>query len=137
MTLSKEELSALIERVRGLKGADRDVDAAMAKIAGWHPNGYGCKMPDDVPAYWYSDAFGLPSYTGSVDAAIDLAERVLPGWSYELTKTKHCVAEMWLADENGFVSGNYPHVKPVEAATLPLAIILALLLSLQSQEPTP
>lgn len=148
MTLSKEELSALIERVRGLKGADRDVDAAMAKIAGWHPNGYGCKMPDDVPAYWYSDAFGLPSYTGSIYAIRALTDRLLDGNNgrpllYGRTSEWAAMAlpEHQYTETLNFAVGEAPALKMLtvseRAETECAAALLALLLSLQSQEPTP
>lgn len=134
MNISKEELSGLVERVRGLKGPDREVDGDIALAFGMPPNHLtrredGCLWyqfvePDDF------DTWEAPPFTGSVDAALALVERVQP-W---VQVNMHTFGPVPVAEAS---LGSRSKAKPVEAATLPAAILLALLLSLQSQEPTP
>lgn len=57
----------LIARLEALTGPDRKVDAEIGVILHIHPPGGG----------WLSH-----EYTGSIDAAVALCERVLPGWRY-------------------------------------------------------
>lgn len=133
MTFSKEELSGLVERVRGLNGPDREVDWRIADATNhpsfekrfehmWPPFGPKSKLDRDIPAY-----------TASVDAALALVERVHP-WNPWM-EIKGCQPRkdgtpgaLWIVTMDG--------VAECRAPTLPLAILLALLLSLQSQEPT-
>jgi hypothetical protein len=46
------------------------------------------------PVAWYFGDHGerIPFFTGSVDAAIALCERVLPGWG-------HCLGTCWVSDD--------------------------------------
>jgi hypothetical protein len=137
MTLSKEELSGLIERVRELKGADREASRDIWQYLDtpeWKRAYLEAQAPCGCPheqAVEYAIRY-LPDVTSSVDAALALVERVQPGVELELHINK----------PNRDWQTALIRVQPLkmiggEAPSLPLAIILALLLSLQSQEPTP
>lgn len=75
-----ERLRGLIERLEKLKGPSRDLDWRIEKelvragsfpeTALWPPFMVGSKFEKTIPAY-----------TASLDAAVALVERVLPGWT--------------------------------------------------------
>lgn len=97
-------LSDLITRVEGASGADRELDALIAaqfKIIAARLYGladgytYDFRVSDDLVnvEVWESCGDGndnrqlrrAPSpYTASVDAALSLLERVLPGWTWSI-----------------------------------------------------
>lgn len=60
-------LQSLLERVEGATGADREIDSRLNRLA------YG-----DTPVLWPKGSRSKP-YTASLDAALALVERVLPG----------------------------------------------------------
>jgi hypothetical protein len=93
---------SLLERVEAATGADREIDAAL-HVALVKPEQY----PDDLRyfrlpcasmdhmemctpgTYWLKQRSGAslhtsPAYTSSLDAALSLVERVLPGWHVDL-----------------------------------------------------
>lgn len=73
----------LLDRLKELKGPSREVDAEIARLICWSPTGV---IPaGGAPSYWYSDGFGLPTYTASIDAAVALVEKMLPGAFREMT----------------------------------------------------
>lgn len=80
----RADIVALRDRVLGLTGPDREVDAALALLAGWtHEKRKGdqrpyWRSPEDPPygADGWQPRRDLPFYTASVDAALALAERV-------------------------------------------------------------
>ncbi len=86
-------MTDLIDRLSKLEGTDREVDAIIECEAGdevfWgHRLG---KNKGTVVAYFDRpngdighSTHKAPRYTASVDAAIALAERVLPGWKRQL-----------------------------------------------------
>jgi hypothetical protein len=64
MTAPVSDLLDLKRRIEEAKGPDRDLDAALE-----------CAF----------EAWGrIPAFTGSIDAALALVERVLPGWGYTI-----------------------------------------------------
>lgn len=124
-----DDHSALIERLDRAEGPSRELDAdiyialnipkeragridRLDGCVGWHPV--------DAP---YVSAIEVPPYTSSIDAAVALAERVLPGCQINVTKftaniSRASLGNQWLAAEN--------HKTP------PLALCLAILRALQS-----
>lgn len=159
MTISQD----LIERVRGLTGPDREVDGHLALMAGWKKiavsmpdiNGntvqvdlwfpdsadeasiseWVAEAKDEVSANLWRDYDDYPAYTASIDAALALAERVLPWWVCEHIGQEAVgrLGEMkgigWTAE---FSNGLNTHQG--QAPTLPLAIVLATLIATQSSE---
>ncbi len=86
MTATKEELLALAERVEGLDGSDREVDAAIAHLTCWRWDGWDESdlRIEDRPLdqvihrirYSCNSIFtNLPRYTGSIDAAAELVPK--------------------------------------------------------------
>lgn len=119
------DLSELIERVKAATGPDRQIDRAIAKHfkIGWD---YSADWPTViVDGEKTSEPTAYP-YTFSIDAAIALAERVLPGWHWNIGH-----------DANGELHATVWHgvtESDEYAPTAPLAIVLATLLALQSSE---
>jgi len=116
----REVLKELIDRVERASGPDREIDKAIAIFVEWTATG---KEPPETgtPDYWYSDAFGMPAYTASIDAALSLVERFRPGWHWYVDDRTAAVWPEGVYDESD-----------VAAATPALSIILALLKSLTS-----
>ena len=78
------DLTALLERVEAATGPDREIDTEIARAFGWTPPGINPALWEgkETPSWWATPGFGMPAYTSSLDAAIALVERVLPGWSW-------------------------------------------------------
>ena len=70
----------LIDRLSKLEGPDREVDAAIWMHLIEKP-GINDKIDRDMVGRY-------PSYTASIDAAIALAEIVLPGWKWRVGRTE-------------------------------------------------
>ncbi len=101
------EREELIERLEALTGPDRDVDRAIYRLL-------GCSVDDQ--GYWTKTIAGNPYWserwvmddplkrlfywnpaplTGSINDAVDLVERVLPGWGWRVATC--CVSDdAWL-----------------------------------------
>jgi hypothetical protein len=137
-----EEVSALLVRVKGAKGADREIDYALAQVA----LGYAIH---DEPVFdfhtgWTDktikvmSAFGaderkdwelIPEWTSSLDAAVALVERVRPGCRYVLSggDSGWSSTLQWVGDD-GKVHGTRTGDDDYESGAL--ALITALLESL-------
>lgn len=130
-------IAELVERVKAATGPDRELDADLwvALVPGASRRNVMDKWPDEEPIWEFIDEqrntsfrYGLlPDMTASIDAALALCERVLPD-RFVTIKTKtggkfhHC--ELEGEDYGRWSADNMP--------TVPLAILLALLLSLES-----
>lgn len=114
------DLSDLIERVRAATGPDNDLCAEICRATGY--------TSPPVPSPYQGDILG------SVDAAIAFVGWVLPRWGYTLTRfgKDDCVATVWLAGHKG----DWINRTRSFAPTAPIAITLATLQALQSQEPS-
>lgn len=130
-------LSDLIARVEAATGPDRETDGMIWCAANDYQflewDGDGCRYRA-VSDGWF-DSHHIPSYTASLDAAIGLVERVLPGWVWNVSST----GTAWLMDPNNNeefydASGceTLP-IRPKKPLTPPIALLLALLRSLQHQ----
>lgn len=73
------------------------------------------------------------AYTASIDAALALVERCLPGWAIEQVGWGNGLV---IASIGNFSSGEDYRAGLGESTTAPLAILTALLLALQSNEAT-
>lgn len=81
MSADRETLEALRERVRAATGPDRDIERDLAVALGLAVRRSGIAsvewaMPNGLGSDTYSEP---PAYTASIDAALALVERVLPG----------------------------------------------------------
>jgi len=138
------DLTALLERVRAATGADREIDAAlMAQSYAQEERHIGAVMEysdgseervkdlvwvDPKTDKWVSTA--AHSYTASIDAALALTERVLPGWRYDIHSPR-----FGTPFEAVLVDGDSASLRIVtaKAPTAPLAILAALLSALIAQ----
>ena len=141
-------LPSLIKRLEESEGPSRELDVdIMNEVAPFPTTGRrlfvwartGGLVRDGV----YTD--DAPELTGSVDAAIALAERVLPGWGWDVaSNTPHIKA--CLDPDLGAPCAKYPHWAAVsnvsshnfhDAATPAMALCVAILKALQSKGEQP
>lgn len=122
----------LIDRLSKLEGPDREVDAMLYCFQ--HGHTYSRKYGNDY-AMWVEgvphevkimDRY-LEKFTASVDAAIGLAERALPGWVFDnVGQDFHSVPGGYEAFGWNVELINGTRVQG-QAPTFPLAICIALL----------
>ncbi len=114
-------LADLIARVEAATRPDREADRQLARMIGWHrveprftrnrkggwikPEDFICLESDGSPrldSIHGTDIWpDVPCFTASLDAALGLAERVLPGALYELKALPHRLghgASLWSDD---------------------------------------
>lgn len=131
------DVAALIERVRNATGPDRELDRAIQKALDIGPTSF----TQDEFNHWPL------RFTASVDAALALVERVLPGWRYGVSC--HSIRDGLYEDgphagrpkhADGFrahVTERSP-LRPMpniaDAKTAPIAILVCLLTALLAQE---
>lgn len=155
----KEDLIAARARVEQATGPDRILDAMLeADIAGrclhgsWHsegPDGDRGRVCDDCGADSWGNLgkFGqrlngpVPAFTASIDAALGLVERKLPGyrWGVSATGIKRGThpdgKPAYIDGFRAHVTKNSP-LRPMpsvaDAPTAPLAILAALLSAIES-----
>lgn len=84
-------LSDLIAKLEAAGGPRSTLDLSIAYVTGYWPQDRIEKLSrnanGEIVTVWFTDGPELgnpPNYTASVDAAISLAERVLPGWLWRL-----------------------------------------------------
>ena len=96
----------IIERLEKAEGFDRDIDADIyiefnipAERVGRLDRLGGCVgwWPKDAP---YESAVDVPRYTASLDAAIALVERTLPGWRFAIERRANGMTLAWLTEED-------------------------------------
>jgi hypothetical protein len=158
----KMKLSDLIERVEAATGPDRELDYRLAYFLGWRFSGFewakqsrdqdwlsddefatldemagGWKRPDQKEwPYPGTNTNEVPLWTASLDAAIGLVERVLPGWAWDveggglrnhahLLEPPKTPKEAWQGQTGQF------------GATPAIALMLALLHALTEEGETP
>lgn len=136
-------LQALLERVEAASGPDRDLDWTMAQafdpdLAGrvlitYEGSKAACiangLWPKRKGACWRDALFSVPRYTASLDAAVGLVEKMLPGWTWGINGPDpeldgECVGSLWKSTANT-IDG--------DGKTPALALIAALLKALISQ----
>lgn len=134
------DLRELLERVEKATGADRELDSAIfsALVDPRRENAYwiwqGSRpqgSPERAPAdYW--DTRHTPTITSSIDAALALMERMLPGAFWLIGKGKTTALEKMFACQLMF--GTDEIIGEGEAETAPLAILAALLRAFIAQD---
>ena len=118
------DLTSLIEKLEKAEGPDRFLDARICWALGLEP----WAGTDEI----HLTHFGIgsridkrtPAYTSSIDAAVSLAERVLPGCRWELTTTGYKPGASLVTDVG--IVGAY-------GSTPAIALVLATLRALQSK----
>lgn len=126
--------TALIERLEKAESGNRELDALIwlhlnrpeytggvraLEMRGWY-DGRGHLILETDAGEEVADGLGIGIYTTSIDAALALVERVLPGWGYFLRKDKdgcNC----------GLVYPDACFVTPGCGSSPALAILIALL----------
>lgn len=136
--MTKADLSELVERLRKATGPDRELDAAIwlvdegyEKRGGFNPSTvFWTQVQDGFAMEGNSPMRSVPKFTASVDAALALVERVLPGWRHAHEKRTNgtCIAWVDAADDEPCI--------PSIAETIPLAILLSALTAIQSKGAT-
>lgn len=118
-------LGALLQRVQATAGIDRELDLDLA----WD------LWPEMVDYDQEEVSYALYSYTGSIDAALALVERLLPGTRLSMVHWDQWHAEFLTPDENGenWLSAMNP-TAGTTGSTLPLAILAALLTAFIAQQ---
>lgn len=87
MDAGKESrLQSLLERLEKASGGDREIDARLAEAFGGFADVIRALNEDgstvDAMVDYGEDSFDeCPRYTSSLDAALSLVERVMPGWT--------------------------------------------------------
>lgn len=135
----KMKLTELRERVAKAVGADRAIDVAVARAFAAKQPTRMAPMDEEGSAMGVIDANNewveIPYVTQSVDAALGLVERLLPGWVFSIcgpdSMDSRSLANLW------------PDAQPFPAEldinepgqTLPLAILAALLSAMAALHP--
>ena len=139
MTRDPATLKALLARVQRSAGPDRDLDEALMVLAyvkdrrhigAQRDDGYGrwYDVKDDVWVDPVTDKWVTTSalfFTKSIDAALALVERLLPGAYWSIDHTDEGDPGKWYDVEIG--------QSFAQARTAPLAILAALLTALLAQ----
>jgi hypothetical protein len=114
------DLSTLIERVRGLDGPDREVDALI-----WGEFDFG-REDRELDARWSAR---VPAYTASLDAVVALIEKRLPDGLWDVNGYGAAIVyPKWIT---GDVDTQY-----AETAQSPaLALLLAFLVAVENERP--
>jgi hypothetical protein len=112
-------LSELLDKVQAASGPDLELDARI--VCAFLPGPSYQSMRDE--GYAIADlAEGHPAYTASIDAALALVERVLPGWQWCLNRNGRPMALVNNGPGRQFECDRAP--------TMPLAILAATLQAL-------
>ncbi|MGD9512176.1 MAG: hypothetical protein AB7I59_17935 [Geminicoccaceae bacterium] len=101
-------VDGLLDRLERATGSDRDLDAALARA--------------------FQIAAPAPDYTASVDRCLDLVRALLPGWAWHVGwNATGILPYATLHGPQGLVAAS--------AATVPLALLKALLRALSVRAP--
>ena len=121
--------SELLERVKAATGPSHQLDAEIYATLGGAPHTTKAGRRT-VPLIMKEDPKEWPDYTGSIDAALALVERLLPP-DTSLTMKQHASGQYFHVemetDDDDVTAYNHP--------SLPLAILAALLTALKDQTP--
>jgi hypothetical protein len=144
-----EALTDLIERVGGLTGASREVDRAiMALTHDWEERHIGATDEYDEPVkdwvwvdrttgHWRTTARDGFEFTSSTDAALALAEKLLPGVWWFMSKGRYREGEPLYGFHllaEGYNSDRDSPLAESEHENLCCAIILATLRALSASK---
>lgn len=106
----------LIERLEAAGGGSRELDAEIARLFGGQAiarfGDWDCR--EDGTGIWRP----LPRYSSSLDAALALAERVLPGYCVGVCQADQTSWGAWIGARPAFAR---------RYSTAPLALVIAIL----------
>lgn len=131
----------IINRLRSAESGSRELDADVSKTCGWR---YVENRDVGSPHLWgwygmspEGHSGPIPTYTTSIDAALALVEKMLPGWLVKLNKR---VVPGWSVRltspsfdffyTNDFDGEEFPQ-------SAPLAILTALFTALEAKDTAP
>lgn len=128
------DLSELIARVEGATGPNYALECDLFEALDVPKEWFGSKVVshflrnghfgfNTADGFMHLDCIKPPPYTASLDAALALAERVLPGWKWGVTGGG-APADALLYEP---VLGGWRHSIRTEAPTPALALVLAVL----------
>jgi hypothetical protein len=120
---------SVVDRVKGLTGPNRDIDREIGNRFRQEFEEKNIYKRGHYPRVLLRVEKVFPAYTGSIDAAVALINRVLPGWVatlYGVTGCKDTSAQL-----SPPLSETYPYTRQDDiwstAPTPALALLLALL----------
>jgi len=123
------KLKDLLARIEAATEGDEDLDRDIAIALGWTPPAMGLPhWHDDEGNHWSA----LPDWSTSIDDALALVERVKPGVWWHIAKGRLTASEPLFGAELLF--DDMESLGHGEAATAPLAILAALLRSIEGGE---
>lgn len=144
------DLAKLQRRLTAATGSDRELDGALWLVLDPEPalarcSFKGMKYAGHVHTKAEKNAHVIsaathssPLYTSSIDAALGLVEKMLPGWGATLVTDPPSVClrqstqdEIAVFRRTGYFKTRGNEI--IEGETLPLAILAAMLAALQSQ----
>ena len=118
-------MNSIIDRLEKATGGDRELDAAIFDIACG-----GLFWPENETLWVQVGWNRVPkAFTASLDAAIALVEKMLPGWGWMVERQPNGEAEAWL-DE----FGAYAYGRPVQGRTPAIALLIALFRALRGSQ---
>lgn len=127
------DLSDLIDRVRVATGPDRELDCAIfcataeSPFQNYYPD---CVMASQGGFAARVEISDIPKFTGSIDAAIELCERVLPNVRIKFDfDDSYARAEIWQG--RGYAREKLLALHEDPNGEAPLALNLAVLLAKQ------
>ena len=137
------DLPALLTHLQAATGADRELDGLLAVQFGGAKTKdfYGRDFTQVVRKFgsetftsvqW--DSWKVPCFTASIDAALGLIERVLPGWTWSAHPHHEGGMTMGVHPGPGIASVNGPWEKWGTAKTPALALCCALVQALIEKE---
>lgn len=164
MTTDRDDIASLLAKVKAATGPDREIDRALAKMAGWREiqftapdiNGstnrlsvwmpdsadddtireYGDDVRSEVAANIWRDRGDVPEYTASIDAALAFGLKLNPDANNHGYDTVNGAVYAYLS-RNNVPTGHW--LSEVGCATVPLAFVAAsiarLLTSLKENHP--
>jgi len=103
--MSDQTITSLIEKLEGAEVGSRELDLDVAQALNMKL--WGRRHPSNNSHQWMTEIAGrsvpMPRFSTSLDAALALAERVLPGWAWNIDRwgkmsrvtLNECDAEGW------------------------------------------
>ncbi len=132
-----KELTGLLDRVKAASGPDRHLDA-LVEVQARRFAAYAAGLDDRTRAYWNgtidgdvydsSISYAAPRYTASIDAALALVEKMLPGCMWRVQSDPKIGDTFYATLVPSYPAG----ASAGDGATAPLAILAALLTALTS-----